>query len=214
MIRFTIFGFPVGVHWFFWILALFVSGAFYATTPEDWQRVMVAVPVIFLSILVHELGHAFAGRHYGARPSIFLHGIGGLASLPGMRVTRGQSILVSAAGPAAGFSLGLFAVALLILLPAGVLPDLVGYALLFTALVNFFWTFVNLFPIMPMDGGQILREILGPSKVRLTHQIGFATGLIMALLALMVGMWILAILLGFLAYANLQGMRLQGGVER
>lgn len=68
MIEFSLFRFPVRVHWSFWLLAFFLGGGFYARDPDDWTRVLVAIGVIFVSILVHELGHAFAGRHYRARP--------------------------------------------------------------------------------------------------------------------------------------------------
>lgn len=214
MIRFKIFGFPVAVHWFFWIIALLIGGGLFAQTADDWARALVMVPVVFISILVHELGHAFAGRHYHARPSILLHGLGGMATLHGMRANWIQSIWVSAAGPAAGLALGLFSMVLLLFVPIVHEVPMLQQALFFCTLINFFWTFVNLLPIMPMDGGQILREILGPRNLKLAYQIGFAVAVGCALLAFMVNLYILAILLGFLAYANLTGQRMEGGVVK
>jgi len=69
-----------------------------------------------------------------------------------------------------------------------------------------------LLPIQPMDGGQILREVLGPRYLRLTCWIGCIVGLGMALLAFKIGFFILAILLGFLAYANFSNRHAEGGV--
>ncbi len=71
----------------------------------DFSRVLLWTISLFLSILVHELGHAFIGRKYGAVPVIHLHGLGGLTAFPGMRFSRRQHIAVTAAGPAASFAL-------------------------------------------------------------------------------------------------------------
>src|SRR5690606_34069820 len=70
------------------------------------QGVLVAA-VAFLSVLVHELGHAFAGRAFGLKASITLHMMGGATLfMPGTQLSRGRDILVSAAGPFAGLALG------------------------------------------------------------------------------------------------------------
>ena len=55
----------------------------------------------FLSVMVHELGHALAGKKFGAYPSIYLHGFGGVTTLPGAYFSRNQSMWVSFAGPLA-----------------------------------------------------------------------------------------------------------------
>jgi membrane-associated protease RseP (regulator of RpoE activity) len=83
------------------------------------QRFFIWVVTLFLSILVHELGHAFAFRHFGQEAHIVLYHFGGLA-IPGRdpysdfgsygggfnRADRLQSkILISFAGPLAGFLL-------------------------------------------------------------------------------------------------------------
>lgn len=145
MIEFSLFGFPVRVHWSFWLLAFFLGGGFYARDPDDWTRVLVAIGVIFVSILVHELGHAFAGRHYRARPEIMLLGTGGLCSLPGTRFTRPQHIFVSFAGPLAGFAL-----AALLYVAAGAVPHhqtLLRQAVAIGLFVNIVSNVLNLLPI-------------------------------------------------------------------
>src|SRR5262245_32925226 len=102
MLKFRLLGIPVLIDWWFWLSAVLLGGGFSARGPEDWVRVAVWTGVIFVSILVHEMGHALAGAHFGARPGIKLHGLGGLTYLPGANFSRGQSIAASAAGPAAG----------------------------------------------------------------------------------------------------------------
>ena len=105
MLKFRLFGIPMLVDWWFWMIAILLSGGASASDANDWARVLVIALVIFVSVMVHELGHAFTGRKFGAEPAIKLHGFGGSTFLPGAHFTRGQSILVSAAGPAAGLFL-------------------------------------------------------------------------------------------------------------
>ena len=81
--------------------------------------------------------------------------------------------------------------------------------------VNGFWTVVNLLPILPLDGGQVLRDVLGPRLRAVTRIIGGATAVACAVAAYRIGQPILAFFLGYLAYVNFQGdaRSLPGGVE-
>src|ERR1043166_8856978 len=71
------------------------------TSPVD---LMIWVAVVFVSILIHELGHALVARAHGWQPWITLYGMGGLASYQPTRHDTRSQILISAAGPAAGFA--------------------------------------------------------------------------------------------------------------
>ena len=64
--------------------------------------------VVFVSILFHELGHAFAARAVGAEAiGIELQSMGGLTAYrPRRSLSRLEQIGVSLAGPFAGFALG------------------------------------------------------------------------------------------------------------
>jgi Zn-dependent protease len=173
-LRFRLFGIPVRVHPFFWFAALLL-GLGGSSRPE---LMMLWVGAVFVSIVVHEMGHALAAQAHGWPPSITLHGFGGLASYrPTYRSPRAQ-ILITLAGPAAGFA---FAVAILAVIQAtghhvrfervisNFLPitwdfydsgklNLLIFDLLY---VNIFWGLINLLPVYPLDGGQIARELLG-----------------------------------------------------
>ena len=106
MLRFSLFGVPVAIHWMFWVVTLILGlGGNRGATPLDFQRLLICVAVVLVSILVHEFGHAFAFRKFGGRPSVLLHSLGGLASSHG-HFTRKQHVIISAAGPAAGLALG------------------------------------------------------------------------------------------------------------
>ena len=100
-INFELFGFPVRVHPFFWIVALILG----ARGDGDPVKVFLWVVAVFVSVVVHELGHAFTQRYYGGRPWITLTALGGLASCDDCDRSPRAQIIISAAGPIAGFLL-------------------------------------------------------------------------------------------------------------
>jgi stage IV sporulation protein FB len=210
MLRFDVAGFPVGVHWMFWVISALLGGALYANEPAEWADVGIWVGVVFFSILVHELGHALAARHYRLPSEIILHGCGGVTIMPAGHLSRGQSIVVSAAGPTASIGLGV-----LVWIAARFAP--IGHPGIAVAIsdalwVNFGWTVINLLPIQPMDGGQILRDLLGPSRFKITCVIGMVCAAAVGALALKVGLTFLAFFMFYFAYLNFVGQAGDGGV--
>jgi Zn-dependent protease len=184
-LHFRIAGFPVRVHPFFWLMTLLMGAR-----SEDPMMLLIWIVVVFLSILVHELGHALTMRYYGQDARIVLYMMGGLAipesswggSRGGRKRGRWAQILISAAGPGAGFLLAGLVVAMVLagggvvrlfmvhgFLPvlAAYLPDQANeYGLDFVnslLWVNVFWGLLNLMPVNPLDGGQIAREVLTAS---------------------------------------------------
>ena len=94
-LRFSIAGIPVRVHPLFWLIAiLFGSSSGSIVSILSW------VVAIFVSILIHELGHAFAMRRYGQGSHIVLHFAGGL-TVP-ETVAWGSGYASVATTPAAG----------------------------------------------------------------------------------------------------------------
>ncbi len=212
MFSFRLFGFHVQVQWFFWLTCIVLGGGFYARTPEDWIRVAIWTAVVFLSIMLHELGHAWMGRRYGAQPYIVLHGLGGLTALPGATFNRSQNVWVSLAGPGAGLALGIVLVATAPFLPLG--GTYAHVALGFLVYVNIFWSLFNLLPVLPMDGGQVLRAILGPRRLHIALWTGAVVAVMLALIAAYARQWFIAIFMGFLAYSNWKNRTMPGGVVR
>ncbi len=176
-LRFRVLGVPVRVHPMFWFMALLLSGL------GEPLGVAIWVVAVFVSIVVHELGHCAAFRWYGMQSHVVLHGFGGLA-IPHGRVRGGRpsggtwsGVCISFAGPGAGF---VFAALLLGgMWLAGLRPAvwlsresllafgfddsrlderaaILLYDLLF---VNIWWGLFNLLPIYPLDGGQISRAL-------------------------------------------------------
>lgn len=152
-VRFGLFGFPVRITPFFWVLALFLGSR--GTLAEA----VVWVVAVVVSILVHELGHAFVQRAFGGEPEITLYAFGGLAAATGVREGWWRSVLVALAGPAAG--LALFGLIWLSVRSFGTPETKLGDRLVFDLLwINLVWSVINLAPIWPLDGGRVAREIL------------------------------------------------------
>src|SRR5262245_16689597 len=93
-------------------------GLFFGFNANQPIMVLIAIFVVFVSILVHELGHALMMRRYGREAHIVLYLMGGLAiegggssfgSFGGFRSrgsrTTTEQVMISAAGPGAGYVL-------------------------------------------------------------------------------------------------------------
>jgi stage IV sporulation protein FB len=181
MLSFTIFRIPVGIHWMFFVLIAFLGGALRASTPQQWQYVLLFMAAAFISILIHELGHALTGIKKGAPQSqIQLHGLGGTASFGSTRFSRTDSIIVTAAGPAASIGLAVLSFVVLTFIqtsggPASALQLTLAQFFSIMLMINIFWTIFNILPILPLDGGQIVREALGHQRLKITCIISFVT---------------------------------------
>jgi Zn-dependent protease len=224
-LHFSLFRIPVRVHPVFWLVGLLLG--LNVPTPVALAGWIVAV---FVSILIHELGHAAVMRAYGHHPSITLYALGGFASYGpsafGSRPPGGLVLIaICAAGPAAGFALaGILLFALTVAgfdtvvqvgLPFGLqigVREIVWSAALSGFInqlffINVIWGIVNLLPIYPLDGGQISREVLEkihPAEgTRWSLMISFVTAGLLAVTALV--QWqdtFTAVFFGYMAYVS------------
>lgn len=114
--------------------------------------------IAFVSVLLHELGHAIAFRRFGIEPRISLYGFGGLTGGEGS-LTPARHIVVSLAGPLA--ALCLLGLPALWLDLSGLIdqPDL-QVIVAQAVWINIGWSLVNLVPILPLDGGQVLASLI------------------------------------------------------
>ncbi|NIP95884.1 MAG: hypothetical protein GWO24_21600, partial [Akkermansiaceae bacterium] len=100
MIQFRLFGIPVHVEVWFWVSAFLLGGGLGISDKRSLILVGLWMLIVFVSILVHELGHALSGRWLGGgRQTIRLWAFGGLAYNEGGRFTRKGRILMILAGP-------------------------------------------------------------------------------------------------------------------
>jgi stage IV sporulation protein FB len=99
-LKFRLLGVPVRVHPFFWAVS-----AMMGWQPNKIPMVLLWVFCVFVSILVHEFGHALMSMVFRCSPSIVLWGMGGLCYSQGERQSPRERLAVVLAGPAAGFLL-------------------------------------------------------------------------------------------------------------
>jgi stage IV sporulation protein FB len=166
MIRFSVFGIPVEVQPFFWITLVILGASNGGDSVGAIFEILLFVLAGFFSVLVHELGHALTARAYGANTHIVLQAFGGYAAYAGIRMSRKQSFLITAAGPAIQIALGGAVAALLYFLPP---MNSYGEHFLYVLMgISFVWAILNLLPVMPLDGGQMLNALLGPARFRIT----------------------------------------------
>jgi len=228
-LHFRLLGIPVRVHPFFWVVSLFLGMGGKETDPTD---IMVWVAVVFVSILVHEFGHATMQRRYGGHPRITLYGLGGLASCNDCDRSPLRQMLILIAGPGAGFLLAGIVVLLLAAcghfdgfvldwIPIRWTPfDLAYYfennkrlALMDSIIwdllvVNIMWGLINLLPVYPLDGGQITRELFTLRNPRAgiiySLQLSAGVAVLFALYALSRSSIYTCAMFGILAYNNFQ----------
>jgi stage IV sporulation protein FB len=181
-LRFTLANIPIRVHPFFWVMTVL-----FGASSGDLVYLLIWIVVVFVSILIHELGHALVMRFFGQPAHVVLYAMGGLAVPESTRwgtrwanisLSLSQEIFIALAGPVAGFLLAvlvmigvflaggsivwspLFGVIpwVTALLPAG--GRVVNLVVTILLWVNLFWGMVNLLPVFPLDGGRIARYLL------------------------------------------------------
>lgn len=198
MIQFRFFGVPVHIHPFFWITLALLGGALGANSADAIMRTSLFVLAGFVSILVHEQGHALIARKFGAWSEITLHAFGGYAQYSGRSMTRRQSFLITAAGPVFQIGLGVL-VNLLLTRPLPISPYLMLF-LYFVGQISIFWAVVNLLPVFPLDGGQMLHAMLGPARLRATLWISILTAVTAAIYVYLSGGGFFAFFLALFAW--------------
>ena len=99
-LRFRLANIPVRVHPMFWVLSAAMG---WSAIRLGFQYVLVWIACVFVSILIHELGHVLMGRYFGTYGHIVLYSFGGLAIGSNRLYSPWQRIAVAFAGPLAGF---------------------------------------------------------------------------------------------------------------
>lgn len=199
-------GIPIRVHasWFLvfllvtWTLATgYLPDGLPGFSPARyWAMGGVAALLLFLSVLLHELGHSYVALRYRIpieRITLFI--FGGVAHMRKEAPTPRAEFLIAVAGPLVSFVLGaacfgLTALAELIQPPRDVDGLIMLGALL--GMVNLQLGLFNLIPGFPLDGGRVLRAGLwawGKDFYRATKQaavVGLGFGLLLGVLGLAV----------------------------
>ncbi len=146
---------PITIYPSFWILTALIAILF---GEGDFLKMFIWVVVIFISVLFHEFGHALTALLFGRNPRIELVAMGGLTYHDGEKLPFWKQFFITLNGPVFGFII-VIVVFLLKDIPA-LGTGYAGQLLLQILVVNVIWTLVNLLPILPLDGGQLLRITL------------------------------------------------------
>jgi Zn-dependent protease len=152
-LSFRLAGIPVRVDAMFFVVAVVLGlGGRSGVTLVGW------VAAVFLSVLVHEFGHAVSFRVFGQTPRIRLWAWGGLTS-GSAPLPPGKDVVVSLAGSGAAIAvLGL---------PAYVVTRTTTFTSSAASIfwhdlwwVSMAWSLLNLLPLLPLDGGNVANTLL------------------------------------------------------
>jgi stage IV sporulation protein FB len=208
--HFRIFGVPVRVEPFFVIVAILMGFDL-----EPLWLVFAFAGLALISVLVHELGHAFMFRLAGQRSSVVLHAFGGF-TLPtggGRRtMSKPMSVAVSLAGVAAQLAL--------LWLPARTLLNSdwgleqqdqwtgEGFnwapVLALLQFISLWWALFNLLPIRPLDGGHVAEELLG---FETACKVSIAAAAVAALWSIREWNFFAGLFFGLFAFLNYRDLR-------
>ncbi|MBD2137953.1 site-2 protease family protein [Anabaena sp. FACHB-1237] len=123
-----------------------------------WSAGLIMALLLFVSVLLHELGHSLVAISQGIKVnSITLFLFGGIAAIEEESKTPGKAFQVAIAGP--GVSIILF---LLLDIIANISPNLSAVKMMTgdLARINLVLALFNLIPGLPLDGGQVLKAAL------------------------------------------------------
>ena len=124
----------------------------------SWLIGFLMALLLFISVLLHELGHSLVAKSQGIKVnSITLFLFGGIAALERESNTPAQALQVAIAGPIVSIILfGLF----LGLSNLSNQNDIISFITIDIARINLVLAIFNLIPGLPLDGGQVLKAIV------------------------------------------------------
>jgi Zn-dependent protease len=205
-------GIRIGVHvsWFviLFLAILWLQRSFadvLGSSSQGFTAAVVVALAFFGSILLHELGHAFAARRSGIEVTgIELFFFGGFMRMSRESSTPGEEFRVAAAGPFVTLVIALATGAVTVALVGphqfladarltGASPTLAEAVIAFTFSANVLLLGFNLIPAFPLDGGRIARAIawrLTGDRVKATL-FAARVGQLFAALLIGYGVWVL-----------------------
>jgi len=194
-----ILGIPIGVDysWFiiFLLLTWMLAGSYYPAEFANWSPALywimgaITAIMLFVSVLLHELGHSVLALRYKIPVrSITLFLFGGVAQIGAEPPSAIAEFLIAIAGPLVSLGLAVFFYAIQ---PAvGAIEPLFGLAE-YLAYINLALVLFNLIPGYPLDGGRVFRAIMWriTGNMRRATLIAGNVGRVFAYLFIFAGVW-------------------------
>lgn len=161
-----LFGIQLEIHYtFVLLLAYYAYNGYQAAGPTGALAALITISLVFVSVVLHELGHSLTALRYGIPvPRIVLLPIGGMAQMARIPKEPKKELILTINGPLVNFVLAAILWGALQCLPER--PGLHFFTLnpIDQIRLLFMWNIVmglfNLLPIFPMDGGRIFRALL------------------------------------------------------
>jgi len=153
-----------------------------------WIIGFAAATGLFVCVLLHELGHAAVARRYGyGIESITLWLLGGIARPEEQPDRWNHELWIALGGPVVSVAIGVGCVLLLDAVPSDPARFVVGYL----AVLNVVLAVFNMIPAFPLDGGRVLRALLGRTRSRVAAteiavSVGKAFAVVLAILGIVV----------------------------
>jgi len=168
----SIYGIPLTFD-FSWFLILFfltwiLAASYFPSEYKGWEKVYywsigaVTSILFFVSVLLHEVGHAVVAKKYNHNvKKIKLFIFGGISEITEEPKNPKEELFISAAGPAVTFLLAIIFYGLAYLSKGNIYL----YALFhYLGLINLILGIFNILPGFPLDGGRILRALIWQKK--------------------------------------------------
>lgn len=163
---FSLFGVPVRLHFTFVLLVIFLIVTDLGSRQSSASYALFLLG-LFVSVLLHEVGHAWVGKRFHVRTTeIVMFPIGGLSRMERM-LRPTEELWVSLAGPLVNLLIATTIFSYMFVTHQAVpihLSDLLqptdANALARLAYGNVLLAVFNLLPAFPMDGGRALRALL------------------------------------------------------
>ena len=156
---------------------------------EYWVMGAITAVMLFVSVLIHELGHSVVAKHYGIPvPRITLFVFGGVSQIAEEPASAGQEFWIAVVGPAVSFALAALFWELEPLVSSSTpLLALAEYL----ALINLVLGIFNLIPGFPLDGGRVLRAIVWrvTGKYQRATAVAAVTGRFFGFFLIFLGVW-------------------------
>jgi Zn-dependent protease/CBS domain-containing protein len=129
--------------------------------PTPWVIGLAAAIGLFVCVLLHELGHAAVARRYGyGIESITLWLLGGIARPEEEPNRWNHELWIALGGPVVSVALGVLFLLSFDVVPSDPARFVVGYL----AILNIVLAVFNMIPAFPLDGGRVLRALLGRNR--------------------------------------------------
>lgn len=156
---------------------------------EYWVMGAITAVMLFVSVLIHELGHSVVAKHFGIPvPRITLFVFGGVSQISEEPASAGKEFWIAVIGPLVSFALAAFFWELEPLVSS--YTPLLALAE-YLALINLVLGIFNLIPGFPLDGGRVLRAIVWQitGKYQRATAVAAVTGRFFGFLLIFLGVW-------------------------